>query len=84
MPFSSPSHSSSNTLHSTHHSSSLSLFPSPIQPVVLDSKMHLLAPTINTHPILTHAKASVFKRKTYQANASIELSTFQQFIKDLH
>ena len=57
---------------------------SPIQIVVLDSKMHPLPPTINIHHMLTHVKAGVFKPKTYQANVSIELSNFYQFIKDLH
>ena len=64
MSFSSPSHGSFNTLHSTHHSSFVSPMSSPIQLVVLDSKMHPLPPTINTHPTLTHVKAGVFKPKT--------------------
>ena len=63
----SPSHASSNTLHSTHHSSFVSLFWSLIQHVVLDFRMHPLPPTINSHPMLTCAQDGVFGPKTYQA-----------------
>ena len=43
--FSSHSIASSNTLHSTHHSSFVSLIRSLIQHVVLDFRMHPLPPT---------------------------------------
>ena len=44
--------------------------------IYLDSRMHMFPLTLNTHLMITRAKAGVFKPKTYLANAFIELSNF--------
>lgn len=44
--------------------------------IYLDSRMHMFPLTLNTHPMITRAKAGVFKPNTYLANAFIELSNF--------